>query len=91
MRRRPELCAYCGREGDMTTDHVVPLAAAPRLKVRRRMLDVPSNRVRCCFDCNQEKGCKMPAEWFALHPEYRNRVKSHLRYASDLVRELCGV
>lgn len=52
------LCAYCARrvrEGEMTCDHVVPLA--------RNGTNDPNNLVAACFECNNEKAEQKLDEW----------------------------
>lgn len=52
-------CAYCGRwcdDGELTLDHVVPLADGGP--------DTLENLVLCCLACNQRKG-RLPAGNFA--------------------------
>lgn len=46
-------CAYCGKPGD-TIDHVQPKS--------RGGADTWENQVTACFDCNQAKGNRTPAE-----------------------------
>jgi 5-methylcytosine-specific restriction endonuclease McrA len=43
-------CAYCGRQGDLTEDHVVPLS--------RGGTDDISNIVPACRSCNSRKGAR---------------------------------
>lgn len=58
-------CFYCGkrvalkRKGTterMTIDHITPKAKGGK--------DGKANLVACCFECNQEKGNKMPEDFY---------------------------
>lgn len=84
-------CVYCGSEEALTTDHVVPISRWREVGVKRRVLDNPSNRVTACRQCNAEKGSMLPAEWFALHPEYKQRFIRRAKYLSDTVKRIAGV
>jgi 5-methylcytosine-specific restriction endonuclease McrA len=48
-------CAYCGKAGKMTMDHVVP--------VIRGGGTTANNVVPACQSCNSSKGTKTPEEW----------------------------
>jgi 5-methylcytosine-specific restriction endonuclease McrA len=48
-------CAYCGKPGKMTVDHVVP--------VSRGGGTTPDNVVPACKSCNSSKGARTPQEW----------------------------
>lgn len=84
-------CVYCGSEGPLTVDHVVPISRWKEFGVRRMVLDNKSNRVLACLQCNHEKGAKSPQEWFALHPEYRARFEREAKYLSDGVKKVAGL
>jgi len=47
-------CQYCGGEGDLTFDHVVPESQGGRKDW--------TNIVTACFDCNRRKGARTPDE-----------------------------
>lgn len=47
-------CQYCGKDGNLTIDHVIPKS--------RGGVDSWSNTVVCCVRCNNKKGDKMPDE-----------------------------
>jgi 5-methylcytosine-specific restriction protein A len=52
------ICYYCGRKflpGDLTMDHLVPLARGGR--------STRSNCVVCCKECNTKKSTLLPLEW----------------------------
>lgn len=93
-----EVCAYCGKWAD-TRDHVIPLSKARLVKVVGslhpgmvyRILNSKSNLVPCCQPCNNEKGDMMPADWFALHPEYVKQFKVGGRYLSNGVKAATGL
>jgi len=51
-------CHYCGRQcppGELTMDHVVPLARGGR--------STKGNLVACCKECNTAKKTRLPGEW----------------------------
>jgi HNH endonuclease len=50
---RVGVCSYCGFEGRMTLDHVVPRVRGGTLKVL------------ACGRCNQKKADLMPEAWYA--------------------------
>lgn len=84
-------CVYCGKEGHLTNEHVVPISRWREFGVRRRVLDNKSNRVPACAQCNAEKGNMPPQEWFKLHPEYRERFIKEARYISNTVKKIAGL
>lgn len=51
-------CAYCGKRGDMTIDHVLPLSRGGRHCV--------ANLVPACLRCNLSKGSMTIVEWKAF-------------------------
>ncbi len=51
-------CAYCGGEGSIELEHVVPLARGGR---HTRLNVVPA-----CRKCNASKGAKLLAEWLGF-------------------------
>lgn len=51
-------CYYCGREvapGELTMDHVVPLARGGHSS--------KNNLVPCCKECNNDKKSRLTLEW----------------------------
>jgi 5-methylcytosine-specific restriction endonuclease McrA len=86
-----KVCVYCGSEGPLTVEHVVPISRWREFGVKRRVLDNKSNKVAACVRCNSEKGSSPPREWFQLHPEYQDRFLSEARYLSDAVRRIAGL
>lgn len=49
-------CFYCERELPwLTTDHIVPKALGGA--------NIPKNKIKSCFKCNQLKGPLMPSEF----------------------------
>lgn len=82
---RNKACIYCGSEGPITDDHVIPKSLWREFGIRRRVLDNMSNRVPACLKCNQEKANRTPGEWFEMHPEYRARFLANARYLSNAV------
>ena len=87
-RRR---CVYCGSQGPLTVEHVVPLSRWRDFGIKRRVLDNKSNRVLACARCNAEKGNMSPQKWFEMHPEYRERFRREARYVSDTVKRIAGL
>jgi 5-methylcytosine-specific restriction protein A len=52
------ICYYCGKvfkPGDLTMDHIVPLARGGR--------STKDNLVACCKECNTRKKTLLPMEW----------------------------
>ncbi len=90
-RTKVQACVYCGSTEDLTIEHVVPLSRWGEFKLRRRVLDNPSNRVIACHKCNAEKANMPPAQWFQLHPEYRKRFIHEAQFLSDRVKKLTGI
>jgi 5-methylcytosine-specific restriction endonuclease McrA len=61
QKTAPGLCHYCQKKispGDLTMDHVVPLALGGR--------SVKNNLVPCCKECNTAKRASLPPELEAL-------------------------
>ena len=59
------ICYYCGgifKPGDLSMDHIVPLARGGRSS--------KDNIVACCKDCNTRKKTLLPIEW----EEYMNKL-----------------
>jgi len=90
-RKKKQRCVYCGSEGPLTVDHVVPISRWREFGVQRRVLDNKSNRVLACRRCNAEKGNMSPKEWLARHPEYRERFIREAKYLSDPVKRIAGI
>lgn len=76
-------CLYCGAQGDVTMDHVIPEADGGPT--------VETNLVCCCADCNSKKGV-IDVDLFATYLERRGRgrasvilqrVKLHLEISRD--------
>ncbi|MCL4435316.1 MAG: HNH endonuclease [Thaumarchaeota archaeon] len=57
-REERDRCIYCGAEGKLTLEHILPLS--------RNGPDDPDNAVMVCGKCNSNKGCKRLFEWFGL-------------------------
>ncbi|MBS0012835.1 MAG: HNH endonuclease [Desulfobacterales bacterium] len=52
------VCHWCGKTvapGDLTMDHVLPLARGGKT--------TKNNVVPCCKECNIRKKSRMPAQW----------------------------
>ena len=90
-RKRKKECVYCGSEGPLTVEHVVPISRWQEYGVKRRVLDNKSNRVVACARCNGEKGEMSPKEWFEKHPEYKERFVREAKYVSDTVKRIAGL
>ncbi|HFQ93977.1 MAG TPA: HNH endonuclease [Anaerolineae bacterium] len=90
-RKNKKQCVYCGSDGPLSVDHVVPKSQWRKYHVKRRVIDNPSNRVTACIKCNGEKGSMSPKEWFALHPEYKTRFMREAKYLSNDIKRLTGL
>lgn len=90
-KKRVQRCVYCGSEGPLSIDHVVPISQWHKYNLKRRVLDNKSNRVSACLKCNHEKGDMPPKEWFIKHPEYREHFLHHAKYVSDVVKRIAGL
>ncbi len=55
LRRARKTCTYCGIDGPLTADHVVPLCRGGR--------HAPANLVAACASCNSKKQGRFLAEW----------------------------
>lgn len=55
LHRFDNRCAYCGSDGELTKDHVVPISRGGRHAV--------GNIVPACWQCNMSKGTKFLVEW----------------------------
>lgn len=67
LAAKPRKCAYCGILVDKGAfDHIIPLAEGG--------LNISTNIVRCCLDCNRRKFLKTPAEF----DEHRQLIVSCL-------------
>jgi len=63
-RERRDICIYCGRTGELTVEHILPLS--------RGGSDTPDNVVFVCKTCNCSKGNQRLYEWFGL--KNRNKI-----------------
>lgn len=54
-------CFYCGADGELHDDHVVPRS--------RGGPDIPHNIVKACPKCNCAKNDRLPSEWRSDLPE----------------------
>lgn len=55
LRRYNNCCAYCGIDGKMTMDHIVPLIRGGRHSI--------GNIIPACLSCNSSKNRKFIVEW----------------------------
>jgi 5-methylcytosine-specific restriction endonuclease McrA len=90
-KKKRRSCVYCGSTHKITIDHVVPISQWRKFGVKRRVLDNKSNKVLACLKCNAEKGSMSPQEWFALHPEYKERFIRETRYLSNPIKKIIGL
>jgi len=75
----PNICIYCGAEGNLTTEHILPRSKGGE--------DVPENVVRVCKHCNSEKGGKRLYEWKGLdNKDTHHRIAEgkYLKYLYSL-------
>lgn len=63
-REQQNVCIYCGKKGDLTLEHILPLS--------RGGPDTADNAVFICRTCNCSKGAKRLYEWFGL--KNRNKI-----------------
>lgn len=63
-RENLDQCIYCGREDELTIEHMIPLS--------RGGSDHPDNAVMICSGCNSAKGDKRLYEFFGL--KNRNKI-----------------
>jgi hypothetical protein len=68
-------CQYCGCDGQLTADHVVPMS--------RGGTHDPSNLVACCLPCNSKKSNHFLAEWLP-NPQ----MSAGQKFVSDAAREI---
>jgi hypothetical protein len=54
----PDACIYCGAEGPLTTEHILPRSCGGP--------DIPDNAIRVCRSCNSGKGSRRLYEWKGL-------------------------
>ncbi|MEA3403960.1 MAG: HNH endonuclease signature motif containing protein [Armatimonadota bacterium] len=59
MEELPEQCVYCGAEGPLTRDHVIP--------IKCRGPNAPHNCVYVCKQCNSSKGICDVVDWWVNH------------------------
>lgn len=75
----PNVCIYCGTEGKLTTEHILPRIHGGE--------DIPDNVVRVCSICNSSKGGKRMYEWQTLkNKDKHNRIAEgkYLKYLYSL-------
>jgi 5-methylcytosine-specific restriction endonuclease McrA len=73
-------CAYCGRSGKVSIDHVMPLSKGG--------LDEHSNIVPACKTCNSSKNAKDVQTWYLAQPFFSQAKWAKLqRYCGEKV---CG-
>ncbi|MBN2035760.1 MAG: HNH endonuclease [Chitinispirillaceae bacterium] len=69
-------CAFCGKTGDLTTTHLIP--------INRGGTDDPDNLVLCCAFCNASRGDKGVFEWLGL----KKKDSLHWLVAGKYLKEL---
>lgn len=76
-------CAYCGRQGDLEVEHVVPISKGGQHHL--------GNIVPACHSCNSNKRSKDAHAWFKDQPFYSEhrwqRIQSVLQAAHPLVHQ----
>jgi len=75
----PRVCIYCGQEGALTTEHILPRSRGGE--------NVADNVVRVCKSCNSSKGAKGLYEWKGLeHKNEHSRIAEgkYLKYLYTL-------
>ncbi len=65
-------CAYCGEEGELLMDHVVPINKQSLGEHRL------GNLVPCCRACNADKGDKDFRAFLSTHPERIALIETHM-------------
>ena len=65
-------CAYCGQEGELLMDHVVPINKQSLGEHRL------GNLVPCCRACNAEKGDKDFCAFLSMHPDRIASIEAHM-------------
>lgn len=76
---KPGVCVYCGAEGPLTTEHILPTSRGGE--------NVPENVVRVCKSCNSAKGARGLYEWKGLeHKNEHSRIAEgkYLKYLYSL-------
>jgi 5-methylcytosine-specific restriction endonuclease McrA len=64
-------CAYCGRDGRMEMDHVIPMSAGGGT--------TPDNVVPACISCNRSKHNTPMKEWYQQQSFYSEEQLSHIQ------------
>lgn len=67
-------CAYCGQEGELLMDHVVPINKQSLGEHRL------GNLVPCCRACNADKGDKDFRAFLSTRPERIAVIETHMEY-----------
>lgn len=78
----PRVCIYCGQEGTLTTEHILPRSRGGE--------NVPDNVVRVCKSCNSSKSAKGLYEWKSLeHKNDHSRIAEgkYLKYLYSLFEQ----
>jgi HNH endonuclease len=66
-------CAYCGQEGTVLIDHIVPINKQARGEHRL------GNLVPCCKSCNDAKGDKDYRDFLVGHPQRIDAIEQHMQ------------
>lgn len=75
-RESPDACIYCGAQGDLTTEHMLPRSRGGE--------DTVDNVVRVCKSCNSSKGAKGLYEWKGLDAKNSHHRVAEGRYLKYL-------
>lgn len=65
---KDDRCDYCGAEGELTIDHLIPL--------HRKGPDSQANKVQACKSCNSSKSDKDIFYWYGL--ERKEEIPGHV-------------
>lgn len=63
-------CAYCGEQGKMTKDHLIPL--------KKNGMLVKDNTIPCCARCNSSKNDSHFEEWYMKQDFYEEGRKARI-------------
>lgn len=80
-------CAYCGCDGKLTKDHIIPFSHGGELRI--------SNIVPACVKCNSSKKDRPVEEWYkhqSFYSERRmERITEYVKSIDDILAPIQGV
>jgi 5-methylcytosine-specific restriction endonuclease McrA len=80
-------CVYCTSKEELTVDHVIPKSQARLYGLSRREINVDSNLVTACEQCNKAKGTRTIEDFLDEEPR-RKRMFLHLaRYINHQIKD----